>query len=587
MVTNSSYIKLFVICALLPVVAGCHKKNIKSQSHGTGQVEIDKHKSGKEKISKITAEIKHDVVSTATESVKYAQAANLAEDLNVDKIADFFEPKTFMGKAFLIETLKQPVSPEDTTALIAHRQAAIIQLVNNPDLKKEVEAILRKAAVHEQEIMELMSDFFIGKTCPELQALDALKKTNPGLAGFNEFCQSNTTIRSVMTALNIIGFLGFGAGTIIASVGAAHNARYGYQYGELVATSVYCGLLTALYGYVVYDDCSKASAKRKKIHALNQLVCAAESIERLSTTYNIDNQFKMSLIESTQGTCLIKGLKNNRYTKKENHCFSTASVHTFLYKIYKNDAYLAQMFASIGEMDAYNAIANKMIDSQNGERKFCYVQFKDAKTPEIDSKKFWNVLVPHAVVNSLSQDRDVVLTGPNAGGKTTAIRAILQNILLAQTYGIAAAESFSMTQFDVILSYLNISDDLIKGYSLFASEIKRAEELTAIIKGLLPSQKLFFALDELFTGTGAQKGEECAYRFIQKVATFDRVLFIYATHFEKLKELGDGNAMMMNYKVDAPTKNELGKLVYPFTLSAGASNVNVALDMAQEAGLFD
>ena len=43
----------------------------------------------------------------------------------------------------------------------------------------------------------------------------------------------------------------------------------------------------------------------------------------------------------------------------------------------------------------------------------------------------------------------------------------------------------------------------------------------------------------------------------------------------------------MNYKVNAPIKNNKGKLVYPYTLSTGASDVSVALDMAREANLFD
>ncbi len=196
-------------------------------------------------------------------------------------------------------------------------------------------------------------------------------------------------------------------------------------------------------------------------------------------------------------------------------------------------------------------------------------------------------MVPNAVINSLPMNQHVILTGPNAGGKTTSIRANLQNIVLAQTYGVAAAQEFSYTQFDVILSYLNISDDLINGLSLFASEIKRAKDLLEIIKALAPGQKLFFALDELFTGTAAEQGEKCAYEFIKKVSGYDSILFVYATHFDKLKELGKQNIGLMNYKVDAPTKNEAGKLVYPFTLSAGASSINIAEDMAKEAGLFD
>ena len=189
--------------------------------------------------------------------------------------------------------------------------------------------------------------------------------------------------------------------------------------------------------------------------------------------------------------------------------------------------------------------------------------------------------------NNISESKHVILTGPNAGGKTTAIRALLQNIVLAQSFGVAAAEKWRMTMFDVIHSYLNISDDISQGLSLFASEVKRAQDILQRIKSLEPNKKFFFALDELFTGTVAEDGETCAYEFVKRISQFGGVQFIYATHFNKLKELGKDNAFCINYKVDAPTKNDEGKLVYPYTLSQGANESRVALDLAREANLFE
>jgi len=237
-------------------------------------------------------------------------------------------------------------------------------------------------------------------------------------------------------------------------------------------------------------------------------------------------------------------------------------------------------------MDAYHAIATKIIESQNTNNKFCFVTYLNQVQPAVHAQSFWNVLVKNAVANSFSESRHTILTGPNAGGKTTAIRALLQNIVLGQTYGVAAAETFSFTLFDTIHSYLNISDDLLQGHSLFVSEVKRAQEILQIIKSLAPEHKFFFALDELFTGTVSEDGEKCAYEFVKRIAEFDGVQFVYATHFHKLKELGANSTLCANYKVDAPVKNQLGKLVYPFTLSQGANSSNVALDIAREANLF-
>ena len=159
--------------------------------------------------------------------------------------------------------------------------------------------------------------------------------------------------------------------------------------------------------------------------------------------------------------------------------------------------------------------------------------------------------------------------------------------MFAQTFGIAAARAFEFTPFDVIHSYLNVSDDLIHGDSLFVSEVKRAKGILNAIKTLPSDKKFFFALDELFTGTVAEDGETCAYEFVKKIAAFPGVQFIYATHFGRLKELGANNPACINYKVDAPKKMADGTLVYPYTMSQGANESRVAIDIAKQAKLFD
>ncbi len=237
-----------------------------------------------------------------------------------------------------------------------------------------------------------------------------------------------------------------------------------------------------------------------------------------------------------------------------------------------------------------------MTELQNADHKLCFAQFIDTTKPTIQANKFWNMLVSvgNVVTNNISESRNIILTGSNEGGKTTAIRAILQNIIFAQTFGIAAAAEFQLTQFDVIHSYLNISDDILNGKSRFASELKQAQDILNRIKILQPTEKFFFAFDELFTGTNGEDGAETAYRFIDNIASYKGIQFIYATHFNKLKTIGANNPACVNYKIEPPLRNakgefmrdSKGQLIYPYTLSPGANDVNVAMHRAQDAGIF-
>jgi hypothetical protein len=417
--------------------------------------------SGQDRIVNIMSQIKHDVVPGCAESIAYVQVSNIDQDLNIKAIAEFFDCKTVMGDAFLRETLQRPVSPIDESGIVDLRISAITQLVENSDFKKQVEALLEIAANEEKVAMELMSNTFKASTCPELEGLRMLKEQNHPLYSYINFMHTNPTGKTILTSLNLVGL------ACDPYLAYTNNSNLGVLWG-------FCGVLNA---YQMYDDLTKAGQKRVKMHALNQLIHVAESIEDLFCKHYISRQFKMSLIVDREGVELVDALKASRYENKTNYCFYTAAVHTFLYKIYQNDTQLAQIFASIAEMDAYNAIATKILEGQNSNRQFCFADKLGAAKPMLISKGFWNLLVPGAVINSMNINQHVILTGPNAGGKTTSIRANLQNIILAQTYGIAAAEQFEYTQFDVILSYLNISDDLINGLSLFASEIKRAKDV--------------------------------------------------------------------------------------------------------------
>ena len=432
-----------------------------------------------------------------------------------------------------------------------------------------------------------MSEFFIGKTCSELKNLENLKKNSPGMYPFVEFFVLNRAGKTIGTALNWFSLATYTFFTGLFSFQLYNAVKCGHEYGQWIFPTAISSLMTGVLAYGAHKDYSDAAEKRLKLHALNRMIIIAQKFEKLCTQYGVETQFKLSEIKDDQGITLIKKLKHSRYRYRKTYLFDFPQVHIFLYRVYQQDKFLAQIFATIAEMDAYYAIAAKIIESRDQKNKFCFVDFIDRETPYISGQEFWNVLVEDPVPSSMSEGKNIILTGPNAGGKTTTIRAILQNIILAQSFGVAAATKFEFTMFDLIYSFLNVSDDLLNGLSLFASEVKRAQELLQKVKTLDKNEKLFFALDELFTGTAAQDGEICAYKFIEKMASFKGVQFIYATHFDKLKQLGAKSNYCVNYKVDAATKDSRGKLLYPYTMSKGANQTRVALDIAKEANLFD
>lgn len=520
-------------------------------------------------------------------NLKFAQTVNLEKDLNVVSIARSFGCQTQIGESYLAEMLRTPISPDDQSGVLQNRTKFIQKLIEDKKLKASVEEQIKILQSAEKGVSELFSDNFIGRVCPELAELQKLKVTNPWMYSLISNFQASFVQQTVTAGLK-------GAGVYFLTKSAIDFGRILAAGGHSTGINVLLGVLTSYYiladvsmVYSLYTDYTTASQKRSLMHNLNQMVLVADKIEKLIKEYDLQPQFRVSQIQDQDGLKLLKMLRHSRYRYKKLKMFYYPKVHSFMYQLYQQDQHLAKVFACVAELDACNAIADTMIASKRkGANPFCFVKYSKSAAPLIKAKKFWNVLVDQAVTNDLSEQHQIILTGPNAGGKTTAIRAILQNIVLGQTFGIAAASEFEFTRFDVIDSYLNISDDLINGASLFVSEVNRAKEILSRIEKLQPTQKYFFALDELFTGTNDQDGQECAYQFVEKVAKYKRVMFIYATHFEKLKTLAAELPCCANYQVGAPVKSEDGRLKYPFTFMPGASSSRVAQDIARQAGLF-
>ena len=247
---------------------------------------------------------------------------------------------------------------------------------------------------------------------------------------------------------------------------------------------------------------------------------------------------------------------------------------------------------AVGELDAYLSIAKLYKKhATNEDAHYCFVKYLEQENPYFEIKDFWHPeLDPNNVVTNdveLGKDnRNIILTGPNAGGKSTILKAITTNLILAQSFGIAPASKMTMTPFSLINTYLNITDTIGKE-SLFQAEMNRSKELIDKIKNLKPGEFSFIIMDEVFTGTNPKEGAAGAYGILKYLSKFGYHLSINATHFvEQLSRLeNDTNGIFKNKKV-VVDRDENGKISCPYTWENGVTDQAVALDLLQQSGGF-
>jgi len=189
------------------------------------------------------------------------------------------------------------------------------------------------------------------------------------------------------------------------------------------------------------------------------------------------------------------------------------------------------------------------------------------------------------VKNSIQMKNNLLITGPNAAGKSTFIKSVIINILLSQTIGVNSCSYFEMSPFHLIETYLHIPD--VKGKSsLFEAEMFRSKEYIEKIKELEENEFSFIVLDEIFSSTNYIEGFSGAYSILKNLSNYKNTLFIVTTHFTDLEILEkDTKGRIENYKFTVDY-DENKEIQFNYLLEKGISNQYIALELLKKNG-FD
>lgn len=139
------------------------------------------------------------------------------------------------------------------------------------------------------------------------------------------------------------------------------------------------------------------------------------------------------------------------------------------------------------------------------------------------------------VANDITLDKQLIITGPNAAGKTTVIKSTLFNIIISQQLGYGFYERAEINPYDYLHCYLNIPDTSGRD-SLFQAESRRCMEILRCIMEN-PAKRHFCIFDELYSGTNPYEAVAAAYGYIDYISKNPKVDLILTTHYIELCEL--------------------------------------------------
>ena len=150
----------------------------------------------------------------------------------------------------------------------------------------------------------------------------------------------------------------------------------------------------------------------------------------------------------------------------------------------------------------------------------------------IKAEDIYHPLVEYSVVNPVDWQRNTLVTGSNASGKSTYVKSIAISAILSQTINTAIAEQFTMQPGHVLTS-MAVEDDILAGDSYFVSEIKSIKRLLSQVK---KGARCYCFIDEILKGTNTIERIAASSSVVTWLADYPSLSFV-ATHDIELTEM--------------------------------------------------
>ena len=189
------------------------------------------------------------------------------------------------------------------------------------------------------------------------------------------------------------------------------------------------------------------------------------------------------------------------------------------------------------------------------------------------------VVVPNDVTLGGTGPRVLIVSGSNMSGKSTLLRAVGCNVVLALAGGPVCARSMEVSPL-AIGATLRVEDSLQAGVSRFYAEILRIRAVVEAARGEPP---LLFLLDEILHGTNSHDRRIGASAVIRALADLGAIGLV-TTHDLALTDLADAmGARAVN--VHFEDRIEHGKMVFDYRMRPGVVQHSNALALMRAVGL--
>ncbi len=473
---------------------------------------------------------------------------------------------TESGSKLLSQWLSEPADKTEIT----HRQQAVIELSQSLDWRQEFQAL----GMHYQN-----------KRSDYNKLLDWIE--SPSFLINNRF--KYIVVSIVLATLSLLGLY-------FSAINLVSENRYNYLVPFILVLIVNYLLLRKV--RTIAEDIVKVSQEnidilksyRKLINKIETETFKSAKLKQLQSKlldkpYSAFNEINKlcRLLDFSQQ----RGVNRIKLIIKGNPFYSFLNSFLLL-DIYliigvenwklKNNAHLESWTAVVSEFEVLNSIAgysylNPTYTFPEITEKKNYVHFDQLGHPLIPSDK--------RVCNNFHSERHgdvVMITGSNMGGKSTFLRTIGVNIVLALA-GAPCCAKYGLVSNLQLYTSLRTQDNLKEGISSFYAELDRIGRMLKLIEN---NQNIFFLLDEMFKGTNSEDRHKGGFSLINQISKLN-TSGIIATHDIDLAKLVETKRLATNYSFNSEIINDA--MIFSYKLHHGICNDFNASELMKRSGI--
>lgn len=321
------------------------------------------------------------------------------------------------------------------------------------------------------------------------------------------------------------------------------------------------------------------------LRQLNLLLSTAQSVSRHDEVALADYRQELSHLLGTVSTLrrrtawLTFDRDADQLSGMLYHYISMAflvDVNCFVFgldQLRKRRREVEKIFEILGYLDAALSVA-----SVRESKEFTTPVFLP-RQKQCAMRGIYHPLLERAVPGDLLVDgKGILITGSNMSGKSTLIRAVGVNAILAQTIHTCFATEVQLP-FLMVHASIGSSDSLLAGKSYYLSEV---EAILKLIEASASSRQQLFLIDELFRGTNSTE-RVGASRAVLKFLNRRDSLVVAATHDLQLVELLGGIFEFVHFRETL----ENGQMKFDYVLHSGTCSTRNAIAILAIAGYPD